>query len=207
MKDFKIIFENASSGDAKSQFLVGEHYEINHDYSAAVHWYQKACDQNYPEALNALGTMYMRGTTGKKDIEIARELFTKAASMNYNAAFFCLGTISIDVDNDYKTGIELWKKSANLGDYVAARTLGKIYLEGSLRQPRDYSKAISWFEKAYKLGDGESVMYLCDIYAGFYSKKLENPALHSKWLKIEGELIMTGKMPLFHMMPIGPNNV
>ena len=207
MTNFEILLKNASAGDAGSQFHVGEHYEIICNYDNAVDWYQKACNQNYPEALVALGTMYMRGTAGKKDIEKARELYTKAASLNYNAAFYCLGSIAIDEDNDYKTGLELWEKSAYLGDYVAARNIGVVYLKGALGQSRNYSKAISWFEKAYKLGDGESVMYLCDIYAGFYSKKLENPTLHSKWLKTEDELIMKGKMPPFHKMPIGPNNV
>jgi TPR repeat protein len=52
---------------------------IKQDYAKAVQWYQKAVEQEYPDAQYNLGGLYLRGLGVKKDVTKAAKYFTAAA--------------------------------------------------------------------------------------------------------------------------------
>lgn len=57
------------------------------------YWYKKACDSNVGAACNSAAILYEFGVAGVQDIEIARELYTKAISLGDKFAIKNLKTL------------------------------------------------------------------------------------------------------------------
>ena len=66
------IFRN---GNAEDQFNYGQMFYdgkgVEQDYTKAVNWYQRAADQNHPEAQFKLGVMYANGIGVEKNVDRA----------------------------------------------------------------------------------------------------------------------------------------
>jgi hypothetical protein len=56
------------------------------DERAAVRWFQKAADLEYPAALYRVGNCYLQGTGVDRDIVQAMRYYRKAADRNYGPA-------------------------------------------------------------------------------------------------------------------------
>lgn len=78
-KAMEYCLRGAKLGDATCQFNLGQTYRRKNMYKEAAKWYQKAADQNYPDALNNLGIMYENGQGVEKDRQKAYDLYKKAA--------------------------------------------------------------------------------------------------------------------------------
>ena len=52
---------------------------VEQDYAKAVNWYQRAADQNHPEAQYKLGAMYANGIGVEKNIDRAISWYSAAA--------------------------------------------------------------------------------------------------------------------------------
>ena len=71
------------------------------------------------------------------------------------------GSSSIDVD--VEKAIEYFKKAYELGNSAAAYRIGALYYEGKLL-PKDYKKAIEWFNKGVEKNGTWSMLSLYWIY-------------------------------------------
>jgi len=76
MKYFK---RGANLGDAVCQYNMATYYYNKQKFKEAAKWYKKSADQDYPDALNLLGSMYENGQGVEKDRQKAYDLYKKAA--------------------------------------------------------------------------------------------------------------------------------
>jgi TPR repeat protein len=116
----------ALQGDAESQFAVGQLYQGANDIDDAKKWYQKAADQGYQPAKDAL----LKLNSQNNGIVTAQSQPQKIQSV------------------DEITGI---KNLAEQGDAKAQFYLGWKYASG-LGVPKDYSKAVDCYRKSAMQG-------------------------------------------------------
>ena len=132
--------------------------------------YQKATEQNDPEAQYHVGIMYFNGYTVKKrifkgieqgainepkqktepDYSKAKEWFEKAAKQGHIGAQHSLAMLYYNgqgTKQNYLKGIEWDTKAAQKGDPVAQYTLATMYYKGT-GVKQNYFKAKQWFAKA-----------------------------------------------------------
>lgn len=201
----------ATNGDVEKQFLFGYYCELKENYDQAIYWYNKAIENNYPDAINAMGYLYRRGYGVENDFDKAFELFSQAADeYELDSAYYNLATMYMDGegrDPDIDKGMMLLERSIELGDSKAAQFLGMIYLWGLYNIKVSYRKAAKYFEKGYKLGDFESIMFLLDIYAGLYSINMMGWKKHKKWMKIYDSFDRSGIPRIVHLMPDIPMEI
>jgi len=199
----------ANAGDLDSQYRLAWCYEHEEDYEKAFYWFNECADKGFVCGINAVATYYCHGMHVQKDSKKAFELYSRIMN-ELPSAKFNVGTMLLEGEGcqkDIKKGLQLYKETANEGDGIAALMLGRIYLDGLYSTVINYRKAIKWFEKAYHLGEYESVMYLCDIYAGLYSISMKDKKKHKQWLDIECELSEKGVFKdIQHKMPIVPSD-
>lgn len=90
--DLKELKKLATGGDAQAQAVLAHCYEFGfkgakYDSVKAFEWFQKSSQQNHPDGLCGLAYEYYLGVGRdgeiviKRDIEKARELWMKAASL------------------------------------------------------------------------------------------------------------------------------
>jgi hypothetical protein len=84
------IRERANEGDAYSQWRLGFCYffgaGIQHDFTEAVKWFQKATKQGSAEAQFALGRCYQYGCGLTQDLERAKQWYGDAAKQGHEKA-------------------------------------------------------------------------------------------------------------------------
>lgn len=80
----------ADTGDSWVQYLLGEKYEHEQNYTLAVLYYRKSAEQGVPAAQYNLGVMYEHGRGVNKIIAEARKWYHKAADQNYQDAIEAL---------------------------------------------------------------------------------------------------------------------
>ena len=78
--------QEASQGDAKAQFFVGEIFEKGvgqePDYESAVMWYRRAIKQDYAPAKMSMGRLYEVGLGVEKDLVKAMNLYRQASGLD-----------------------------------------------------------------------------------------------------------------------------
>lgn len=82
----------AETGDAGAQYELGKMY-YKKDYAKAAEWWQKAAEQGYAPAQDALGVMYANGQGVPKDTAKAAELLKKAAAQGDSDAQYNLANM------------------------------------------------------------------------------------------------------------------
>lgn len=86
----------ADQGDAEAQFGLGLKYGNSvgdsQDFAQAVHWYQKAAQQNHPLAQFNLGVMYGSGQGVPRDDAASVGWIQRAADQGDAGAQFYLGS-------------------------------------------------------------------------------------------------------------------
>ena len=85
----------ANAGDAAAQHELCNRYFFAHgtekDDEKALYWCRKAAEQQYPDAMYALGCFYELGQIINEDKEEALRLFRKAAERGHEASQYSLG--------------------------------------------------------------------------------------------------------------------
>lgn len=92
-KDLTVIQAFANSGDAKSQYELGLHYQEQKDYQKAFAWIEKAAKQGLQAAQLDLGTLYDVGEGVEKNLKTAAMWYQKAANQGEIAAQYNLGVM------------------------------------------------------------------------------------------------------------------
>ena len=134
----KTMIEKANTGDAYSQFKLGEEYYYGitfpQDYDSAVKYFKSAAEQDLPEAISALGLCYKHGHGVEQDMKMAYSQFAKAAEMKNPDAQFNLGVMYYNgegVQANNKEAAKWFKLAADQGHCSAQSNLGICYYEGT----------------------------------------------------------------------------
>ena len=122
-----------------------------------------------PYALSRCAMTYIfgYGKSFEKDCNEAYKVLQKVTDKEnptYNQAMglvYWNGSSSIDVD--VEKAIEYFKKAYELGNGYAAYCIGVLYSKGKLL-PKDYKKAIEWFNKGVEKNSTSSMTGLSRIY-------------------------------------------
>ena len=101
-------------------------------------------------AMNNLGLMFLEGDGVVKDPERAWFWLSRSAEKGYAKAQFNAGLMKRDgqgTERDVAEGLRLLISAAEQGYVRAESMLGIIYFTGDV-VPKNYPKAVMWFERA-----------------------------------------------------------
>lgn len=166
-------------------------------------------DKEDIEVMVNVADAMMEGKGFVRDVGAALLIYKKAASFGVASGYRGAGEIYLDFGEE-KRGIIYLKKAASMGDTDAMVTLGKKYLDegetkmaeecfkrasednpqgmlgiGMICENRgDLDKALSWYRKAYDMGNRKGA----DLLAGIYDKK-ENDDLAVFWYRQAGNKV------------------
>ena len=87
--------EYAGGGNAVTEWKIGSALDLAMDYVEAAKWYQKAADQQLPEAQLSLGLMFSDGHGVPQDYKLAVKWFHAAAQQGDFAAQFNLANLYV----------------------------------------------------------------------------------------------------------------
>lgn len=151
---------------AKAAFELGRVYRMSKGEDCAriaFEWFTKSVQWGYMKAHNELGKSYSRGIGVKQNIELALKHYRYAAVHNSSSAVIPLiellakGSASMPANPEKAVAIltEFMPKlemAAKAGDARAARSIGRLHLNGLLFEPNN-EEAIRWLSIAAGLGD------------------------------------------------------
>lgn len=145
----------ALNGDAAAQTLIAEIYSrglgVQRDPVRAAEWYEKAAEQNVPEALFQFAMILLDGGPEFKDPDRAYELMQRAADTQHRLAQFNFAQMITARDGTPK-GLEnaavYYEKAANAGLADAQYAMAQLYRSGLGGKSIDLAAARSWLEKA-----------------------------------------------------------
>jgi len=159
-----ICLEIAKLGDAKSQYALGYNYSQLGNKKESDFWLKKAADQNWPEALAALGWREYQA----KNFKLAISYATKAANLGSASAMNTLGIISKDQER-WDDAVYWYKKAWALKEVWGAINLGELYNTHF----KDNLTAEKWYIAAAKTGDGEAEYAYGEFLRTVFSKNIE----------------------------------
>src|SRR5690606_30730562 len=127
----------ALNGDAAAQTLIAEIYSrglgVQRDPVRAAEWYEKAAEQNVPEALFQVAMILLDGGPEFKDPDRAYELMQRAADTQHRLAQFNFAQMITARDGTPK-GLEnaavYYEKAANAGLADAQYAMAQLYRSG-----------------------------------------------------------------------------
>ena len=157
--------EQANSGDAKAQIIVGNYCMNYGNQEEAVKWFIRAANAGEASAYTKLGHCYMNGIGVDADLGKAVKLYKQAAAMQDTDAMCFLADFYIRRSTKQETiaaAIKLYVKAARMGDVSAQEHLGVIYYEGKYTNKNE-SQAYFWLKKAVEEND--------NYHGGYYLAK------------------------------------
>lgn len=147
----RVLFDRAArAGDVNAMEIVAHFYDVvDHDYSHAREWYEKAALAGGNLAAYNLGVMYEIDPGAGQNYTRAFYWYRKAAEKNDFSAY-AVGRFYQDgkgVSRDYSEARRYYESAAAAGDTSAMKRLGDLYAFG-LGVAEDYTLARQWYEKA-----------------------------------------------------------
>ena len=163
----KWLKKAALQGSPIAQVQLGRAYMdgldgVKQDNSEALMWFKMAAEQEWPEGLYLLGTMYLIGKGCAMDTEEAFRLIRLSAEQGYVHAHFNLAQHYFYGQDVVKnlTEAERWCRCPAEDGMVIAQTLmGYILYEQGRK-----AEAAGWWEKAAGQGDVFAVLELGKYY-------------------------------------------
>lgn len=187
----------AKQGSAEAQFDVGAMLEngrgVTADRDQANKWYQKAADQNYSRAVQAvarmkdnarrlrmiekqaeaddveaqykLGNMYLTGTGTPVDLKQAEQWLSRAAKKGHTKAQFKLGHLHYVAlaEDGDLNAARDWFNKAAESNYPPAYYYLGEMYATGSSVARDYFKARTWYEKAREAGFSPALQALKEL--------------------------------------------
>jgi TPR repeat protein len=126
-------------------------------YKKAYEHYTKAAKEKDAQAMYNIAYHHAHGTFCKKNLEVAKEWFTKAVKLGHVEAMASLGKINLfgNIKN-FEEAEKGLTEAANGGSSDAMIDLGWFY--GVIK--KDNKQSFSWYEKAAALGN-PAALYSC----------------------------------------------
>ena len=173
---FRLYLRAAKKGHAGAQFHLaslyssasGVPYSFRRGFGSAramqlrdnveaAKWYEKAAEQEHPEAAYYLGNLYAQGSVElRRDFEKAAEWFAEAAKVGHTGAMNNLGYLydeGLGVKKDHAKALGHYRTAAEAGHAGAQLNLSAFYSAGIGGVSKDLTKALGWAEKAAAQGE------------------------------------------------------
>ena len=154
----------AYDNDLQAQIKLANRYdygtvEKGQDFHLAFTWYQKAAENGSPEAMTALGYLYLNGMTGESDKETAITCFEEALQAGYTdaaigiARTYLSGYRGEEQEEDVNTVVfryvsQAYEKKTVQGVYYMA-----YCLEEGMGTETDTDKAIALYQQVVEEKD------------------------------------------------------
>lgn len=123
----------------------------SYDLEAIFKAYKHAADLNYPDAINNLADMYLKGEYVEQDDVQAYELFKKAAENEVAESMYTMGYLykmGRGTEKNAELSAYWFEQSALHGDVFALNKMGhQAFEEGN------DTEALEWYLKAAELDD------------------------------------------------------
>ena len=178
-KAFEWFLKSAAEGNKFAQYSLGNLYYygngVERDLSQAFQWYMKSAQQGQPYASYAVAQMYSKGEYVTKN-EGAAQRYYKAALSGFlkleskdqadDNLFYKIGTMyknSLGTPKDMIKAIEYFKRSAEMNNIYAKRTLALEYISGKHLE-LDIEKGLEMLTECADSGDIMSCYKLGKIY-------------------------------------------
>jgi hypothetical protein len=161
----------AKQGDALAQYILGLCYAegrgVATNFQESVKWYRQAANQKQPDALLALGDIYLIGKPGvPADHKAAGQCYRQAAAQGRLNALNSLGYIyengGAGVDQNYELAMKFYRTAAEKNDAAGQMNLGLMYMEGT-GVKTDQIAAYQWLYLAAHNGSGIAKHYLAQL--------------------------------------------
>jgi localization factor PodJL len=133
-------------------------------------------------AIFRLGTLYEKGLSVKKDVDIARRYYLQAAERGNAKAMHNLAVLDADGGGkgaDYKNAAQWFRKAADRGVADSQFNLGILYARG-IGVEQNLAESFKWFSLAATQGDADSARKRDDI-----AKRLDAQSLAAAKLAIQ----------------------
>lgn len=182
--DIETLRSQAAGGNANSQLALAVRYRdgkgIAKDNGEALKWAHRAADSGHAEAMDFVGSAFLRGSAVERNPVIALGYF-KAAAEESSQAAFNLGQCYFGAqgtEQDIPKAVEYWKKAAEAGHGRAAACAAMAYFSGEGVAP-DAVQARRLAERAAELNDPSGLVVLGEMQ--FEAGELE--AAKANWTK------------------------
>ena len=178
-KAFEWFLKSAEEGNKFAQYSLGNLYYYGNgtdkDLSQAFQWYMKSAEQGQPYASYSIAQMYNKGEYVSQSEENAQRYYKNALSgflelESKNQAddnlFYKMGTMyknGLGTQKDMIRAIEYFKRSAEMNNTNAKRTLALEYLSGEYLE-LDIEKGLKMLTECADSGDTLSCYKLGKIY-------------------------------------------
>ncbi len=166
--DLDALRSQATSGDVKAQWTLASRFRdgtgVTKDDAEALHWAHRAADGGDADAMDFVGSVYLRGSLVKGNPVIAFGYF-KAAAEKSAAAAFNLGQCYFGAQGtqqDIPRALDWWKKAAAAGHGRAAACAAMAYHSGE-GVPPDAAQARRLAERAAELNDPSGLVVLGEM--------------------------------------------
>ncbi len=151
---------SGEKGDVGSQMALGYLYQkglgVEHDYSQAVAWWERAAKQGNLEAMRLIARAYLQSGPGlKQDVTKGLAWYRKAADANDMMAQLDLAQIQLKFANDetdLKSAFYWLNRAAAQGSAAAMKNLAVMHDKG-IGTPVNADEAQKWrarYEAAVK---------------------------------------------------------
>ncbi|UQZ88469.1 hypothetical protein C4J81_04315 [Deltaproteobacteria bacterium Smac51] len=149
----------ADAKQAEGYYNLGVCYEIGMGVTAnadeAMNNFKKAADMKLPQAFYKLSSVYLSGSLVKASNKEAISYLNKASEAGHSLAANELGVIylngMLDQKPDGKKALDMFVRSADLGNPEAMKNIAVIYKDG-LSRDKDPVKALKWYLIAQQFG-------------------------------------------------------
>jgi len=151
----------------------------------AIQLYEKAADLGSAVAQSTLGTIFMKGISGKVDYELAAKWYRKAADQGEPDGELGLGVLyglGHGVSLDFEEARRLLTASADQGQIEAQYNLAIMCEEGK-GAPADLDRAENYYQKAAERGMAKA-QYRYGALLAKSSESSSNRVAAYKWLML-----------------------
>lgn len=170
-KGIQHLEQLAKMGDASSQFALGlayarGKYGLSQSLEKSLYYYQLAADQNFPEALMALGNLYEEGIGGEVSLKKVFDCYFQAAEIGNAYARNKLGLAywqgNWGLTRSYEKAIYYFELAAQKNLPNAYINLGHCYKHGRGAK-KSYNRAFHYYKKAAEcnLAQGHQELAVC----------------------------------------------
>lgn len=138
------------------------------------------CDLNYRLAL-----LYLKGENGiEKDLEKVKSYLTPCVEVEDEKALLLMGRIfMLQEDNEsHEKAFRFLKKAARQGNDIAMTDLATLYKYGK-GTPQKFTKARSWYKKAYELGNNKAAYSLGYMHLKGFGDLDQNYTKAVRWFE------------------------
>lgn len=167
----KKLIDKAHQGDVAAMVRLGECYEngagVQHDSTLALQWYRKAADLGDGEAWIRIASYHLKGTLLPKDTARAFAIRKEWADKGLGNALAGLASyyeLGIGCKADTAKAVELYEAACKMGASWGYYQMGINHIYGLGTIQKDKKKALSYLEKAFKMGDIDAATPIAHIY-------------------------------------------